>query len=681
MSFYRPSYGVLPYDDRPPPPPPDMPPLPPGPPPPFDPSRDGDSWPPRSPPRRDFSFRNRDSAPEYPGRHDSYRPRPQQYADNGPRRRNHHDNQNLNRPQRGRYARGGRPRLVTSDRPLLKTHHDENETNLQMLGVTEGAAKYLNTGEIDDSEEEAMDESNSERESGEVNKFGVDGTVDEDTSEPPPKKRDTGQKEEASASQAKWSNPDPYSVLPPIDETLSKRKDPVETIRKYRKAQEDNVAVVNPVAANDDFISFDMDDGSLVENEPSESEEDSEEEGGVKIPGAPAGPRYPQRSQNGVNDSSSFQEPESNRHVRSSETYPPTSINIRGGGPPRQTSSQTTTARPPSPPPPDQIVLDTNEDTYPGFSDADDSYNDSLGSRKRTHDDRIKGSGGRGAARSALSLLDEWRPGRNVDPLPWLRRSEYITARPGLRLHKELCDFFDFVRPQKYEEIVREELINRLRAAVQKEYPRSDVHCFGSFAAGLYLPNADMDVVVTSDDFRKHGDKIFCQSNSKLRKFGDFVKLSGLAKPHTVDCIVGAKVPIIKFVDRVTSIRVDVSFENDSGLVAIDTFHAWKRQFPAMPVLVTVIKQFLMMRGLNEVQHGGLGGFSVTCLVTSLLQHMPRVQTGELVPEDHLGEMLIEFLDFYGSRLDISRTGITMDPPGYFDKVSVFLSSLLCVLI
>ena len=131
----------------------------------------------------------------------------------------------------------------------------------------------------------------------------------------------------------------------------------------------------------------------------------------------------------------------------------------------------------------------------------------------------------------------------------------------------------------------------------------------------------------------------------------------------------GAKVPLVKFVDRTTAIKVDVSFENDTGVIANDTFALWKKQFPAMPLLVTIIKQFLMMRGMNEVQHGGLGGFSVTCLVTSLLQNMPRVQSGELIPEQNLGEILIEFLDFYGNQLDTTRTGITMDPPGYFDKV------------
>lgn len=196
-----------------------------------------------------------------------------------------------------------------------------------------------------------------------------------------------------------------------------------------------------------------------------------------------------------------------------------------------------------------------------------------------------------------------------------------------------------------------------------------NVYSFGSFAADLYLPNADMDVVVISDDFATYGEPTACQSGSSMYKFAAQVRASFMAKDGSIEVITKAKVPIIKFVDRLTSIKVDMSFENYTGISANKTFIKWKSQQPAIPILVTAIKQFLMMRGLNEVVNGGLGGFSVTCLVTSLLQNMPRVQTGELIPELHLGEVLIEFLDFYGNQLDISRTGIMMDPPGYFDKV------------
>ena len=72
--------------------------------------------------------------------------------------------------------------------------------------------------------------------------------------------------------------------------------------------------------------------------------------------------------------------------------------------------------------------------------------------------------------------------------------------------------------------MVREDILDRLQVAVRHEMPNCDVHCFGSFAAGLYLPNADMDVVVISQSFRNYGDKSACQSNSKMRAFGRYIE-------------------------------------------------------------------------------------------------------------------------------------------------------------
>lgn len=179
-----------------------------------------------------------------------------------------------------------------------------------------------------------------------------------------------------------------------------------------------------------------------------------------------------------------------------------------------------------------------------------------------------------------------------------------------------------------------------------------------------------MDLVLNSADFTASGDRVVCQTPSQMRKFAEFLRQSKLARPDSIQVVGRAKVPIIKFVDPMTRINVDLSFENETGIIANNTFAAWKKQYPAIPIIVTVIKQFLMMRGLNEVLHGGLGGFSITCLVVSLFQNMPRVNTGNLKPENHLGEMLIEFLDLYGNRMDFNRTGIMTNPPGYFDKVN-----------
>ena len=84
-----------------------------------------------------------------------------------------------------------------------------------------------------------------------------------------------------------------------------------------------------------------------------------------------------------------------------------------------------------------------------------------------------------------------------------------------------------------------------------------------------------------------------------------------------------------------------------------------------MPILVAFIKQFLLLRGLNEVPTGGLGGFSITCLVTSLLQHLPHGHVRR-----NMGSLLMDFFDFYGNQFPYDSIGIRLDPPGYFDKVS-----------
>jgi len=132
--------------------------------------------------------------------------------------------------------------------------------------------------------------------------------------------------------------------------------------------------------------------------------------------------------------------------------------------------------------------------------------------------------------------------------------------------------------------------------------------------------------------------------------------------------IKGARVPLVKYVDRETNINIDVSFENSNDIIALETYEAWKNQYPAMPIIVTLIKQFLAMRKLNDPANGGIGGFTVTCLVISLLQNLPSVQSGNMIPEHHLNEILMEFLNLYGNSFNAKTTAISTNPPGYVSK-------------
>ena len=221
---------------------------------------------------------------------------------------------------------------------------------------------------------------------------------------------------------------------------------------------------------------------------------------------------------------------------------------------------------------------------------------------------------------------------------------------------------------------MRQSLVTRLRRTLQKYPPaavfkKCDVKAFGSFMTGLYLPIADMDLVVCSQQILQGGSEDQRLKIKKtLWKFRDFLQKYGLCKGIPT-VIAHAKVPLVKYIDKETGLNVDVSFENTSGIKAIPTFLAWKDKHPWMPILVMVIKQFLVMRGYNEPVNGGIGSFTVICLVVSMLEQSPHTHPDSEEARVSLGELLMEFLDLYGNRFNYHDVAIRLNPPGYVRKV------------
>lgn len=233
------------------------------------------------------------------------------------------------------------------------------------------------------------------------------------------------------------------------------------------------------------------------------------------------------------------------------------------------------------------------------------------------------------------------------------------------RLNAEINAFYDWVKPQYFEQAVRLDLVKRLESGFQRRFGRVSIEPFGSFASGLYLPVADIDLVLLSVPFKEKGTRTFGLKPSAIYKYAAMLKDMNIAHPGSIETIAHARVPILKFVDNLTGLNVDLSFDNDSGLLANRTFQDWKVQYPVMPLIVSVIKQFLLIRGLNEVPTGGLGGFSITCLVVSILQHTERQCI------DDAGTILLNFFNFYGNKFNYRNVSITMNPPGFANKVSL----------
>ena len=408
--YYRPTgYQQTPINNDFPPPPPDMPPMPP--PRVFGPVTD--SWRPSNnhydsrtySQQNEFTFDVNGRAPTYPVQtgkdqmRDSYRPA----------RRNEHS-------YRGR-GRGRGARTIPAERPLLQAQREDAIQKTLGIAGEPGAQRFNAADDATDSDEEPMEQSDPEIEtSPRPALVNNDGTTE--SLEPPTKRRAIAKDSKEGSSVPKWSNPDPYTVLPPVDEEQRKKKDVVKLIRKARIATEKEEAAQNEVAANDDFISFGFEDENVSEDEVT----------GVQgVAGAPTGPR-------------SGNEPQ-----RRQDRLPPMPPPIPASqlGPPPGLTSNSFNALPPN------QTQDSNQNRT-AYRDGQDL---NLGSRKRTHDDEIKPARSRGPPPRKRgkgippngSLISEWIPPRSQDSTPWVVRSQYLTENAGFRYVNSLSYSISFM--------------------------------------------------------------------------------------------------------------------------------------------------------------------------------------------------------------------------------------------
>ena len=217
------------------------------------------------------------------------------------------------------------------------------------------------------------------------------------------------------------------------------------------------------------------------------------------------------------------------------------------------------------------------------------------------------------------------------------------------------------MKPTESEDEVRRQAILDCEQVLVQTLGPGRLYCFGSFGAKLHLPLADLDLVFVSPTFEEYGEQKYLGTSSMFNYVIRALQSHGLVQRGSVQAILRAKVPIIKFVDRVTQLHVDLSFERLDGVRAQATFSVWKTEYQDAIFLIPLVKQFLLMRGLNDVHSGGLGGFTIVCLVVSMFQLGQPAQT--------LADAFLHFLNLYGNLFSMDETVIWMAPPQYSVKV------------
>ncbi|KAF7233324.1 hypothetical protein EG68_11643 [Paragonimus skrjabini miyazakii] len=127
--------------------------------------------------------------------------------------------------------------------------------------------------------------------------------------------------------------------------------------------------------------------------------------------------------------------------------------------------------------------------------------------------------------------------------------------------------------------------------------------------------------------------------------------------------------------DKETGLRVDISFNMMNSVLAAVMVQEYMRDYPYLPYLVFVLKQFLLQRCLNEVWTGGLSSYALILMVVRFLQQTVP-QNGSL-SKVNLGTLLLEFFELYGRHFNYSKTAIRVADGGEYVRKELVLQNMV----
>ncbi|KAI8606596.1 hypothetical protein EDD21DRAFT_360674 [Dissophora ornata] len=242
---------------------------------------------------------------------------------------------------------------------------------------------------------------------------------------------------------------------------------------------------------------------------------------------------------------------------------------------------------------------------------------------------------------------------------------------------------------------LRDGVIARVQGILDTEWPKeAKIECFGSSASGLGTDSSDLDLVILP---ALHDQD---QDVSTPGRFQDLFVLKTLFQRYSmrdVEVIHGARVPILKFTDHKTGIKVDLNYGQNTGIYNTRLIESYVQIDERVRTFLFVLKAFVKARGINSPPLGSLSSYCYSLMAISYFQTLlvpvlPCLQDPHLIPHNvpnpgrfgstrlinvaftdpsrirpcvprnsmTLGELFIGFLEYYGSKFQYARSCVSV---------------------
>ncbi|PLN85075.1 hypothetical protein BDW42DRAFT_161595 [Aspergillus taichungensis] len=258
---------------------------------------------------------------------------------------------------------------------------------------------------------------------------------------------------------------------------------------------------------------------------------------------------------------------------------------------------------------------------------------------------------------------------------PWL---DYMDAgrkwsNGTARLHAEIRALESYLTPTPLEQETVDQIAKDVASLLRDTVPQPP-EVVGSRRTGLAMTHSGLDFIIPVPDPARSIDSIRKPSATRpqvldaytdilrtvqgtLRKSPWFDDHVYLGDKHG-SIVTGVHVPT----------GIPVRFSCGEGLPSsIEYIQDYLAEYPSARPLYMTVRLILEIRGLFGSYESSLQS---DCLLMLLVASL-KMSHGRFRAPDSLGEQLLTTLKLYGTEVDLTTTGVSLDPPSFFTAESV----------
>lgn len=187
------------------------------------------------------------------------------------------------------------------------------------------------------------------------------------------------------------------------------------------------------------------------------------------------------------------------------------------------------------------------------------------------------------------------------------------------KLSQQILDLFQACQQQvtdlKKKDVCRAEL----QREIQQIFPQSRLYLVGSSLNGFGTRSSDADLCLVIKE-EPMNQKTEARHILSLLQKHFYTRLSYIERPQ----LIRAKVPIVKFRDKVSGVEFDLNVNNVVGIRNTFLLRTYAQIESRVRPLVLVVKRWASHHGINDASRGTLSSYSLVLMVLHYLQTLPE---------------------------------------------------------